>query len=232
VTLLELRHVCKSYRRAGRALQALREVSLELHAGEMVTVWGMRGSGRSTLLRIAAGLEAPDCGAVSVNGRPIQGAIASELAYCQRSFHGFERAPVLDELIASQLAQGSRPAQARERAWAALERVDARPCAELWPRELDSGDAMRVSIARALVREPSLLLIDEPTTDVNLRSRDGIIALLHSLSQEGVAILASVGGGTGLFGADRALSISDGRLHGHAAPELAEVMELPLRLSG
>ncbi|MCL2770059.1 MAG: hypothetical protein FWD42_08130, partial [Solirubrobacterales bacterium] len=137
------------------------------------------------------------------------------------------RAPVLDELIAAQLAQGCRPAGARERAWAALERVDARPCAELWSHELDAGDAMCISIARALVREPSLLLVDEPTTNVNLRSRDRIVSLLHSLAQEGVAILASVGGGTGLFGADRALSISEGALHGHAAPELAEVMELP-----
>jgi putative ABC transport system ATP-binding protein len=232
MTLLELEHVSKRYRHGAREIVALRDVSLELHAGEVVTVWGMRGSGRSTLLRVAAGVEAPDSGSVRVNGRRLCGGIAPELAFCRRGSHGFERAPVLDELIAAQLAQGLQADGARERALAALERVDARRCGELRPHELDSGDAVRVSIARALVRAPSLLLIDEPTTNVDLRSRDRIVSLLRSLAQEGIAVLASVGGGTDLFGADRTLAISDGALSGHAAPELAEVVEFSLHARG
>lgn len=229
--LLELEAVSKRYRRAGRDVVALSDVSLELHPGELVAVWGLRGSGRSTLLRIAAGVEAPDDGAVRFGERDLSGGIPRGLAYCRRSFHGAERQPVLEDLMASQLAHGHRLSGARERAWTALERVDARRCAELRPHDLDSAEAVRVSIARALLQEPALLLIDEPTTNVDLRKRDGILQLLRSLAQEGIAILLSVGSGTGLFGADRVLALSEGRLHGHASPELAEVVTLPLRQS-
>jgi ABC-type sugar transport system ATPase subunit len=231
VSLLELDHVSKRYRRGAREVVALRDVSLELYAGELVAIWGLRGSGRSTLLRLAAGVEAPDGGVARFDGCDLSGGIPRGLAYCSRSFHGAPGQPMLEELVVAQLAHGWRLSGARKRAWAALERVDARRCAELRPYELDAAEAVRVSIARALVQEPSLLLLDEPTTSVDLRKRDPILALLRSLAQEGIAILVSVGGGTGLFGADRALALSEGELRGHVAPELAQVVALPLRTS-
>jgi putative ABC transport system ATP-binding protein len=232
MSLLELQHVSKSYRRRSRDVVALRDVSFELHKGELVAVWGLRGSGRSTLLRIAAGVEAPDSGAVRFNGCDLAAGIPRGLAYCRRDFRAAERQPLLQELIAAQLAHGRRLSGARERAWAALERVDARDCAEALPQELEAAEAVRISIATALVQEPALMLIDEPTTNVDLRKRDAILGLLRSLVEGGVAILVSVGSGTGLFGADRALALSEGALHGHATPELAPVVELPLRQSG
>jgi putative ABC transport system ATP-binding protein len=235
LSLLELESVSKRFRRGSLELTALREVSLELHRGELVAIWGLRGSGRSTLLRIAAGVEAPDTGAVRFEGRQLADrdrAIPRGIAYCQPSFRGIEGEAVLEELISAQLALGVKPAGARARAWEALERAGARRCEGRRPFELDSAEVVRVSIARALLQEPALLIIDEPTTRVDLRKRDGILELLRSLAREEITVLMSVDKSTGLLGADRALSLSHGRLHGHVSPEFAEVVQLPLRRSG
>jgi len=233
-TLLELDRVSKCYRQGSLRRQALREVSLELHAGELVVIWGLRHSGRSTLLRIAAGVQAPDSGEVRFQGQKLSrsGALAEGIAYCVRGFYGSQGQPVIDELIFSQLALGASPTQAKELAWSVLERVGAAKFAELRPYELDSAQAIKASIARALVCEPSLLLVDEPTSGVELLQRTAIFALLRSLSAEGLAVLTSVGDSTGLYGADRVLALSNGELRGHVAPELAPVVELPLRSSG
>jgi len=232
--LLELDRVSKCYRNGSLRQEALREVSLELHAGELVVVWGLRHSGRSTLLRIAAGVQASDCGEVRFAGQKLTGggALREGIAYCVRGFHGSRGQPVIEELIFSQLALGASPAQAKQRAWSALERLGAAGCAQLRPNELDSAEAIRVSIARTLVRKPSLLVVDEPTSGVELLQRTAIFALLRSLTEEGMAVLTTVGDSTGLYGADRVLALSNGQLRGHVAPEMAQVVELPLRLSG
>jgi energy-coupling factor transporter ATP-binding protein EcfA2 len=210
-------------------------VSLELHERELVAVWGPRGSGRSTLLRIAAGIEAPDEGLVRFRGRDLaQGgrALAGGIAYCQPTIRGIEGQAVLDELIAAQLALGERPSNARRRASEALERTQASACEGRRPFELDRAEAARVSISRALLQEPSLLLVDEPTSGVHPLERERILHLVRSLTQDGIAVLMCLDKGSGLFVADRALSLSEGELRGHAAPELAPVVELPMRVSG
>jgi putative ABC transport system ATP-binding protein len=195
-----------------------------------VAVWGLRRSGRSTLLRIAAGVEAPDRGAVRFRGRDLvkEGLIAGGIAYCRPAL--LERGSIFDGLLQSQLALGVRPSDARGGAWAALERAGVRECADQAPRELDNAEAVRASIARGLVQQPALLLIDDPITGVELHKRDGILELLRSLREEGAAILTCVDNGTGLVGADRALSLSYGVLRGLVSPEYAEVV--PLHASG
>jgi ABC-type sugar transport system ATPase subunit len=92
---------------------------------------------------------------------------------------------------------------------------------------LDVGESVRVAIARTLALEPALLVIDEPIKGVDLLERDGILALLRSLADEGIGVLASTGESTGLAGADRGLVISEGELRGAPPAELATV--LPLR---
>jgi ABC-type lipoprotein export system ATPase subunit len=234
VRLLELEHVAKSHWHGSREVEVLRDVSLELHEGELVAVWGLRRSGRSTLLRIAAGIEAPDGGRVRFHGSEQrgEGEIPSGIAYARPTLLRSERGPVLEELMRAQLALGVRFPDAKAAAWSALERAGARHCAAQTPHELDAAEAVRVSIARGLVRRPSVLLIDDPITGVELRRRDGILDLLRSLRSDGLAVLTCVDNGTGLIGADRALSLSYGVLRGLVNPELAPVVRLPLRVSG
>lgn len=231
--MLELECVGKSYRHGAQHVEVLREVSLQVYEREVVAVWGARRSGRSTLLRLAAGVEAPDSGSVRFRSRELRlggGAIARGIAYCQPTFRSPGAQLVMEELVAAQLALGIGRSGARARSWEALERAGAAHCEGRRPCELNRAEAVRVTVARALLQEPSLLIIDEPTTGVEPVERDRILELLRSLTQEGVAILMSLDKGIGLFCADRALSLSEGRLRGHVAPEVAQV--LPLRVNG
>ncbi len=230
MSLLELEHVSKCYGRGVNEQAVLRDASLKVESGELVAVWGRRRSGRSTLLRVAAGIEVPDSGVVRVEGQDLAGRgcqlLGGAIGYCRKTFRSNEGQVVLDHLLVGQLARGIAPSVATNRAWEALERADAGSSAKLKPNELDCGEALRVGIARALALQPKLLLVDEPTLGVDLIARDAILRLLRSLTSEGVAVLISTGETTSLSGA-RALSISDGEVHGMPTHELAPV--LPLR---
>ncbi len=231
MSLLELEHVSKCYGPLHERV-ALRDVSLQIDAGEMVAVWGMRRSGRSTLLRIAAGVETPDTGIVRFEGHDLCARhgdrLGDGIGYCSRTFRPSEGQLVTDHLIIGLIARGEPLALAAARARAALERAEIGRCATLRPGELDCAEVVRAAIARALTFAPRLLLIDEPTIGVDLLARDRILLLLHSLAQEGMAILASTGESPSLSGT-RALTLSEGELHGRPARELATV--IPLRRS-
>jgi putative ABC transport system ATP-binding protein len=231
MALLELAGVAKRYGRGQLERAALRDASLELSAGELLAVWGRRGSGRSTLLRIAAGLEAPDRGTVLLDGRDLHArggeALRGQIRYCRKTYRPSEGQLVIDRLVTAQLTRGIAATVARARAHDALRRAGVSHCATARPRELDTAEAVLVGIARSLVHEPRLLAIDEPTLGVDLLERDRILALLRGLADDGVAVLMSVGETTCLAGADRALSLADGELHGELrSPELAPVVQL------
>ncbi len=230
MTLLELDHVAKGYSRGSHALA---DVSLVIDTGEMIVVWGERQSGRSTLLRITAGVEAPDTGVVRFEGRDLAGGRGEKLgrgiSYCRRAFRLDKGRTVLDQLVASQLARRVARSTAQSRAWTALERVDARQCAALVATELKIEQTVRVAVARALTSQPRLLVIDEPTVGVESPTRDGILKLLRSLADDGIAILQGTGDGTGLLGADRVLSLGKGTLSGELVPQLAPVTDLAFR---
>lgn len=232
MSMLALEQVSKSYGRLGEHV-ALRNVSLDIEAGEMVVVWGMRRSGRSTLLRIAAGIEQPDSGVVRFEGQalsPRHGEMLGDgIGYCRKRFTPSEGQMLIDQLITGLIARGVPPARAGNRAREALERAGIESCAKLRPAELDCDESVRAAIARALTFTPKVLLIDEPTIGVDPLARDGVLVLLHSLAQQGIAILASTGESTSLSGA-RALTLSEGELHGQPAAKLAPVV--PLRRMG
>ncbi len=228
---LELARVGKRYGRGQLERVALHNVSFELGAGELLAVWGRRNSGRSTLLRIAAGVEAPGEGVVSMDGRDLNARGAEDLReqirYCRKSYRPTEGQLVIDRLITAQLTRGVRGQTARTRAHEALKRVDASHCATLKPNELDIVETVLVGIARSLVHQPKLLVIDEPTLGVDVFERDRILSLLRGLADDGIAVLMSVGETTCLAGADRALSLAGGELHGELQPpELAPVLRL------
>lgn len=228
--LLELCDVWRRYYRGAQRQVVLRGVSLQVEAGELVAVWGPRRCGRSTLLRIAAGIESPDSGVVRFRGADLArdaAVLGRGIAYCRRGMRGAESRVVLDELLVAQLARGVPRPQARVHAFRALERSGAGDCAPLALHELSAAEAMRVALARALVLQPSLLLVDDPIRGVDVMERDPLLALLRSLADAGLGVLACTDDAIGLAGADRALSLSHGELRGEPVAELAPV--LPLR---
>jgi len=229
--LLELREVTKRYALGRLERVALRSVSLDVHAGELVVVWGLRRSGRTTLLRVVAGIERPDEGTVRLDGRDLnapgrRGAppLGNEIGFCSTSFNQANGTTVLDHVALGQIARGAGRNAARAAASRVLERTGAGHCMGFDPRELDPAEAVRAGIARALVTEPRLLVLDEPTNGVDLLERDGLLRLLRSLADDGTAVLATVGEAVG--GADRMLSIGDGQLRGETVPEDAPVVPL------
>jgi putative ABC transport system ATP-binding protein len=234
MTLLELDRVTKTYVRGRRELVALREVSLELDAGEIVGIWGRRFSGRTTLLRVAGGLERPDEGRVLLDGADIahcsEREVRGRVAFSHAGFSRAHAELVVEHVAVPLLATGARIDRACAQAHAMLERLGAGACGELRPDELDHGEITRVAIARALLPAPRLLLVDEPTNGVELTERDGLLRALRRVAREdGVAVLMTAAETTALGGADRMLSLSGGELRGETVPAGAEVLPLARR---
>ncbi len=233
MSLLELDCVSKSYRHGAAMRRALNGVSLQIERGELLAVWGQPRSGRSTLLRVAAALERPDEGSVRFDGCVLDGrasdrARAGGLRYCRRTFRPTDGRSVHDQLVSAQELLGVHQPVASSRAYGVLEHVGVGPqSAALRPDELTQTELVLVSVGRALLRRPRLLVIDEPAVGVDLLERDRILTLLRRIADEGVGVLMSVGVTTELSGADRAVLIGGGELHGEpTVPELAPVVHL------
>jgi ABC-type multidrug transport system ATPase subunit len=229
MSLLAIERVSKRVGSGARARIVLRDISLELDPAEYAVVWGLRGSGRSTLLRLAAGVQAPDSGSVRFEGRVLKGSgdeLGQGIGYCHNHFGAGEGRNPLDVVMMGLLARGIGAADARVAATAALERCELSERARVPLGDLDAEERIRLSLARSLALSPRLLIVDEPTSGVELLQRDGILALLRTLSDSGIAVLASTGEPAGLSGADRTLALGDGGLRGQLEPQLAEVVPL------
>jgi ABC-type lipoprotein export system ATPase subunit len=229
MSLLELQGVVKRYREDQLERVVLRDVSLEIDRGELTVVWGLRGCGRSTLLRIAAGIEPPDAGVVRFDGRDLAGCgeevLGTGIGYCQKLLPSGSQ-PALDVVMTPLLASGVASAQARSRAAEALERVGVLGSATVRLSALDTSETVRLALARVLAHEPRLVVVDDPIQGVELLQRDDLLALLRSLADEGVAVLVSTVESTALSGADRTLTLSEGQLRGPPPQELAPVVAL------
>jgi ABC-type ATPase involved in cell division len=229
VSLLSIENVSKRYRRGPREHLALRGVSLAIERGELVVVLGTRKSGRSTLLRIAAGLERPDDGVVRFQGEALSGArdvVGRQISYCHATFSAMEGERILDHVAATLLARRVSSSRARRAAERALERTAAADCAGMRPDELNGVESVRVALARALVGAPNLLVSDDPTAGVGTLESDGILRLLRSIADEGVTVLMSTDDATCISGADRALSLDAGQMRADVEAPRADVVPL------
>ncbi|HKG03946.1 MAG TPA: ATP-binding cassette domain-containing protein [Conexibacter sp.] len=233
MSLLTLERVSKRFRRGRREVTALDDVSLAIAPGELVAIWGMPRSGRTTLLRIAAGLEQPDGGAVHFCGEAVRGhhedGLPVGIGYVQVGLGGVGGESIADHVAMPLLARGTAPEIARARALLHLERVGASGCAHLQPRELEPTERVRVAIAQALVTGPQLLLVDDPTSHVDLLEREAVLLLVRSIADGNVAVLMTTGEAMGVSGVDRALTISGGILRAEASAGPANVV--PLRVA-
>lgn len=234
MSLLSLKGVTHRYQCDRVERVALRDVVLDLESGELVGVRGVRRSGRSTLLRIAAGIESPEEGVVCFEGQDLatcrDRVLGKRVGFSHKSFSAVEAGLVVEHVGTSLLAQHTSPRIARRCAEAMLDRVGAADCAERDPSELDGAEIVRVAIARALITEPSLLVIDEPTSGVGLLQRDPILALLRSIANDGTAVLMCTGDASDLSGFDRAMSIDSGELRG--VERQPDALVIPLRPPG
>jgi putative ABC transport system ATP-binding protein len=220
----------RSSRIGQREQIVLRDISLQLYAGEMMAIWGLRGSGRSTLIHLAAGLLRPSAGVVRFAEHDLATRrgldLGGGIGFCQRTFRTTGDLRVKDQLIYNQRARGISTKDAEARTWRALERAGADRFASLTPVDLDGAQAAQVMIARALILDPMLLLIDEPTMGVDLIERNQILDLLRSLADEGMAVLTCNSETAAFRGCDRALSLREGELVGQVRPELAAVTDI------
>jgi ABC-type ATPase involved in cell division len=230
MSLLTLEHVGKRFRRGRRQYVALDDVSLTVAAGELVSIWGAPRSGRTTLLRVAAGLVRPDAGAVRFAGRSLGGhaqlGTSEGIGFPQTDMHAAGGQSVADYVALPLLAGGLSPAAARVRALRELERVGALSCARLQARDLDATEVVRVALAQALAPDPQLLLVDDPTRNVDLLERGSLLMLLREIADDGVAVLMTTGEAIGVSGVDRALAISEGALRTEVVADPAPVIPL------
>jgi putative ABC transport system ATP-binding protein len=190
--LVHMEHLAKSYRRGGQVVPVLTDITLDIAAGAFTALMGPSGSGKSTLLNLIAGIDKPDAGLLLVNGVDITAMPESALAHWRAANIGFifqfyNLMPVLTAfenvelpLLLTNLGRRER----RERAEMTLAMVGLADRMDHTPHELSGGQQQRVAIARAIVTDPTLIVADEPTGDLDRQSAAGVLALLRRLNDE------------------------------------------------
>ena len=236
---LELRELVKHYSSGGETVRAVDGVNLRIEPGELVALYGPSGSGKSTLLMLIAALLAPDSGTVMFGGRDVaslSGAGAAEYRRCEvalvsQEFHMIPGATALDNAMIKLPVLGYSLKQARARTVPWLERVGLAGRAQHTPERLSMGERQRVTIARALVGEPKLLLADEPTGSLDSARTGEVLSLLREICRERElpALLVTHDADAAAY-VDRVHTLRDGRLYEDASLP-ADVPAPPIRAS-
>lgn len=190
--LVRVSNVHKYFTRGSERIDVLQGVNLEIPKGEFLALMGPSGSGKTTLLNLIGGLDTPSSGAIHVGGVNIAGLSGGQLSKWRAQHIGFvfqlyNLLPVLTAernvdlpLLLTKLSKGER----RKRVGIALKVVGLTDRARHYPRQLSGGQEQRVGIARAIVTDPTLLLCDEPTGDLDRKAGDEILDLLQTLNRE------------------------------------------------
>ena len=225
-TLVDMRGVEKVFHRGSEEIHVLRHLDLEIPPGDFLALMGPSGSGKSTLLNLMAGLDRPSNGSVAVDGQRIDQLSRRELAHWRASNIGFvfqfyNLLPVLSAERNIELPLLLTSLSKRERmnhVATALKIVGLEHRAKHTPRTLSGGEQQRVGIARAIVTDPSLILADEPTGDLDRKTGDGILDLLKALNREhGKTIVMVTHDPHAASQATRRLYLLDGQLSSEMA---------------
>jgi putative ABC transport system ATP-binding protein len=231
--ILELRNVSRTHGQGETAVEALRDVSLTVRAGELVAVMGPSGSGKSTLLNLAGGLDRPTAGQVVVAGEVIGDLTRRAQAALRRRAIGyvFQDLNLLPSLTAAENVglplelDGLSVRKARRLALAALAEVDLDGYAQRFADEMSGGQQQRVAIARALVGERRLILADEPTGALDSHTGEAILRVIRSKVDSGAAGVLVTHEARHAAWADRVVFLRDGVVVDTSGP-LAEPEEL------
>jgi len=190
--LVEIRNLAKSYRRGDQVVPVLANINLEIRSGDFTALMGPSGSGKTTLLNLIAGIDKPDSGVLRVAGLDITQLSDSELADWRAAHVGFifqfyNLMPVLtayENVELPLMLTGLDRAQRRSRVELTLSAVGLADRMDHYPGELSGGQQQRVAIARAIITDPTLIVADEPTGDLDRASAGDILAMMQRLNAE------------------------------------------------
>lgn len=219
MALLEVRNVTKLYQTDSAPVEALRQVSLEVEAGDFVALSGKSGCGKSTLLNLCGAMDFPTSGEVAIRGHITSRLRDAELTRLRRENVGFifQSFQLLNTLSAIENVELplllARCRDARQTALERLRWVEMESFADRLPHQLSGGQQQRVAIARALVNNPRLVLADEPTGNLDTATGGLVLCLLRRIVDElGVAVIMASHSQESLASVDRVVRMRDGRI--------------------
>lgn len=218
--MISVKNLKKTYFLGGEEVHALDDVSLSIKEHEFVAIIGQSGSGKSTFMNMLGCLDRPDSGEITLDGTDILKCKEKELSVIRnkkigfifQQFHLLPKLSALENVELPLIYQGMPTKKRREKAVKALKAVGLEKRMNHKPNQLSGGHQQRVAIARALVGEPSLILADEPTGNLDSRSGKEIMMLLHNLYEEGNTIVLITHDNNVAMEAPRQVQISDGKI--------------------
>lgn len=218
--MISVKNLKKTYLLGGEEVHALDDVSLLIKEHEFVAIIGQSGSGKSTFMNMLGCLDRPDSGEITLDGTDILKCKEKELSVIRnkkigfifQQFHLLPKLSALENVELPLIYQGMPTKKRREKAVKALKAVGLEKRMNHKPNQLSGGQQQRVAIARALVGEPSLILADEPTGNLDSRSGKEIMMLLHNLHEEGNTIVLITHDNNVAMEAPRQVQISDGKI--------------------
>ena len=219
--MIEMQDIVKQYTLGGEIIYALDHVSLRVEKGEYVTIIGPSGSGKSTLMNLIGCLDTADSGTYLLNGKPIRKYREKQLAEVRSKqigfiFQGFNllaKLSALENVELPMIYQGVRATERKKRAVAALERVGLGGRMKHRPNQLSGGQQQRCAIARAIAVNPSLILADEPTGNLDQKTGREILNIFDELHQAGNTIVLITHDPKVALCGQRMIRIEDGRLY-------------------
>lgn len=218
--MISVKNLKKTYFLGGEEVHALDDVSLSIKEHEFVAIIGQSGSGKSTFMNMLGCLDRPDSGEITLDGTDILKCKEKELSVIRnkkigfifQQFHLLPKLSALENVELPLIYQGMPTKKRREKAVKVLKAVGLEKRMNHKPNQLSGGQQQRVAIARALVGEPSLILADEPTGNLDSRSGKEIMMLLHNLYEEGNTIVLITHDNNVAMEAPRQVQISDGKI--------------------
>ena len=235
MSLVELRNVHKHYHLGGEEIRALDGVSLDIEAGEFISIIGPSGSGKSTLMHILGCLDSPTSGTIQLDGVMIHDASPRQLARIRNEKIGFvfqffnllPKLNVLQNVELPMVYSGVSVRERRERAMEALKLVNMVDRAKHRPLQLSGGQQQRAAIARALVNRPKIVFADEPTGNLDSVTGEAILQLFRQLSNEGRTIALVTHDPEIAAVTPRRIEIRDGKIAKNVDARLAGLHEGP-----